>query len=84
MLPDPAEARAVAAAEPALARRALRRWLREAGGTGHPPSLAEVDRTLAVAAGAAVETSWRGADGCAVRAAGSGSSRDDAPVVSRR
>ena len=28
--------------------------------------------------------SWRAAGGCAVRAAGSGSSRDDAPVVSRR
>ncbi len=60
VLPDPAEARAVAAAEPALARRALRRWLREAGGTGHPPSLAEVDRTLAVAAGAAVGTELAG------------------------
>ncbi len=59
-LPDPADARAVAGADRALARRALRRWLREAGGTGHPPSLAEVDRTLAVAAGAAVGTELAG------------------------
>jgi tRNA(Ile)-lysidine synthase len=59
-LPDPADARAVARADRALARRALRQWLREAGGTGHPPSLAEVDRTLAVAAGEAVGTELAG------------------------
>jgi hypoxanthine phosphoribosyltransferase len=41
-----------------LARRALRSWLRAAdpGGEDHPPSLAEVDRVLAVAGGAAVAT----------------------------
>ena len=50
-LPDPTDARAVARAERPLARRAVRRWLREAGDGEHPPSLAEVDRTLAVAAG---------------------------------
>ena len=60
LLPDPADARAVAAAERPLARRALRRWLREAGDGEHPPSLAEVDRTLAVAAGAAVGTELTG------------------------
>jgi hypoxanthine phosphoribosyltransferase len=59
-LPDPADARAVAAAERPLARRALRHWLRVAGGGEHPPSLAEVDRTLAVAAGAAVGTELSG------------------------
>jgi tRNA(Ile)-lysidine synthase len=60
VLPDPADARAVAAADRVLARRALRRWLRQAGGGEHPPSLAEVDRTLAVAAGEAVGTELTG------------------------
>ncbi len=59
-LPDPADARAVAAADPVLARRALRAWLRAAGGGGHPPSLAEVERTLAVARGEAVGTELTG------------------------
>ena len=59
-LPDPADARAVAAADPVLARRALRAWLRAAGGGGHPPSLAEVERTLAVARGEAVGTELAG------------------------
>jgi hypoxanthine phosphoribosyltransferase len=59
-LPDPADARAVAAAPRPLARRALRRWLRAAGDDGHPPSLAEVDRTLAVADGSAVGTELTG------------------------
>jgi tRNA(Ile)-lysidine synthase len=44
---DPPRAAAIAALEPALARRALRQWL---GGT--PPSLAAVDGVLAVATGA--------------------------------
>ncbi len=54
-LPDPADARAVSAASRPLARRALRRWLRNADAKrdDHPPSLAEVERTLAVARGAA-------------------------------
>jgi hypoxanthine phosphoribosyltransferase len=59
-LPDPADAKAVAAAERPLARRAVRRWLRVAGEDEHPPSLAEVERTLAVAAGAAVGTELSG------------------------
>jgi tRNA(Ile)-lysidine synthase len=46
---DPTDARAVSAAHPTLARRAIRRWL----ATGHPPDLATVDRVLAVAAGTA-------------------------------
>jgi len=60
LLPDPTDARAVAAAERPLARRAVRRWLREAGAGEHPPSLAEVDRTLAVAGGAVVGTELTG------------------------
>ena len=67
-LPDPADARAVAGARRPLARRALRRFLREAGGGGHPPSLAEVDRTLAVAEGAALGTELAG--GARVRRTG--------------
>jgi hypoxanthine phosphoribosyltransferase len=60
LLPDPTDARAVARAERPLARRALRRWLREAGGGEYPPSLAEVDRTLAVAVGTSVGTELTG------------------------
>ncbi len=61
-LPDPADARAVARTSRPLARRALRRWLRAsaADGGGHPPSLAEVDRVLDVAAGGAVGTELSG------------------------
>ncbi len=84
-LPDPADARAVAKADRPLARRALRRWLRESGDGEHPPSLAEVDRTLAVAAGAAVGTELAGGRPRAPdRAVGSGWSRHGAPVVSPR
>jgi tRNA(Ile)-lysidine synthase len=45
---DPTDARAVAAAEPALARRALRSWI---GAGGYPPDVATVDRALDVARG---------------------------------
>jgi tRNA(Ile)-lysidine synthase len=45
---DPLDARAVAAADPVLARRALRGWLTEAG---YPPDAAAIERVLAVAAG---------------------------------
>lgn len=57
---DPTDARAMAAAPVALARRAVRRWLvtAEVGGGdiggdigGHPPDLATVERVLAVARG---------------------------------
>ncbi|HET9291364.1 MAG TPA: TilS substrate-binding domain-containing protein, partial [Actinomycetes bacterium] len=54
---DPADARALAAAPPALARRAVRAWLRVAGPGGpehHPPDAAAVARVLAVAGGEAV------------------------------
>ena len=50
---DPTDARALAAAPPALARRAIRRWLRaEVGGDEcHPPDAAAVERVLDVARG---------------------------------
>lgn len=49
---DPTDARALAAAPVALARRAVRRWLT----LDHPPDLATVDRVLAVARGDAAAT----------------------------
>jgi tRNA(Ile)-lysidine synthase len=50
---DPTDARALAAAPPALARRAVRRWLRD-GPELHPPDRATVERVLAVARGGPV------------------------------
>lgn len=49
---DPRDARALAAAPVALARRAVRRWLRG----DHPPDAATVERVLAVARGEAAAT----------------------------
>lgn len=46
---DPTDARALVSAPPALARRAVRRWLT----TTHPPDAATVERVLAVARGEA-------------------------------
>ncbi len=58
-VPDPADAGRLVAAPRPLARRALRRWLR--GSNDHyPPSLAEVERVLAVAAGQATATELAG------------------------
>jgi tRNA(Ile)-lysidine synthase len=52
---DPTDAKALAAAHPVLARRAVRGWLRRGGDPEqHPPSAAEVARVLAVAAGEVV------------------------------
>jgi tRNA(Ile)-lysidine synthase len=54
---DPTDARALAAAPAALARRAVRTWLRSSGPGGperHPPDAAAVARVLAVAQGHAV------------------------------
>jgi len=48
---DPTDARALAAADPAVARHAVRRWLTE---DGYPPDAAAVERVLAVARGDAV------------------------------
>jgi len=50
---DPTDARALAAAPVALARRAVRRWLRSFSDDGHPPDAAAVERVLAVARGSA-------------------------------
>lgn len=49
---DPTDARALAAAPVALARRAVRRWLTQS----HPPDAATVERVLAVARGDALAT----------------------------
>lgn len=54
---DPCDARALAAAPPPLARRAVRGWVRGAGPGGperHPPDAAAVERVLAVARGDAI------------------------------
>jgi tRNA(Ile)-lysidine synthase len=54
---DPCDARALAAAPPPLARRAVRRWLRTGGPGGdeqHPPDGATVERVLGVARGESV------------------------------
>lgn len=56
---DPCDARALAGAPESLARVAVRRWLRPAGG-GHPPSAAGVGRVLDVARGRAVATELPG------------------------
>lgn len=45
---DPSDAKALSRADPALARRAVRRWLTVAG---YPPDVAAVERVLAVARG---------------------------------
>ena len=68
--PDPQDARVVARLPLALARRSVRQWLRDSPGTGtatatatatgYPPSLAEVERVLTVAAGGAVGTEISG------------------------
>jgi tRNA(Ile)-lysidine synthase len=47
---DPTDARALAAAPPPLARRAIRAWLRSTD-ERHPPDAAAVERVLAVARG---------------------------------
>ena len=70
-VPDPTDARSLAGVARPLARRAVRRWLRQAvgapsiGGTAgpedrYPPSLADVDRVLDVASGSAVATEVTG------------------------
>ena len=49
---DPTDARALAAAPVALARRAVRRWLTTSAASGHhPPDAAAVERVLSVARG---------------------------------
>jgi hypoxanthine phosphoribosyltransferase len=63
MVPDPLDARAVAGMPVPLARRTVRQWLQSEGvdaGSAYPPSLAEVERVLLVAAGQAVATEISG------------------------
>ena len=63
---DPTDARAIAVAPPALARRALRNWLKqELDGEQHPPSAVAVERVLGVARGEATATDV--ANGVSVR-----------------
>ena len=50
---DPCDVKALVGAHPVLARRAVRRWLREKDAEGHPPSAGTVERVMAVAAGQA-------------------------------
>lgn len=60
-LSDPTDARALAAAPPSLARRAVRSWLRgHTDAERHPPDLAAVDRVVAVARGEAAGTELPG------------------------
>jgi tRNA(Ile)-lysidine synthase len=57
---DVGDARALADAPIALARWAVRRWLRAQTASEHPPSAAAIDRVLAVARGDAVATEIEG------------------------
>jgi len=57
---DPLDARSVAALPVALARRSVRQWLRASDPGDYPPSLAEVERVLAVASGSVVATEIAG------------------------
>lgn len=65
---DPSDARALSSAPPALARRAVRSWLRTHDPDGHPPDLSAVERVLAVARGEAVAAQVSG--GIEVRRSG--------------
>lgn len=60
---DPTDARALGAAPPVLGAVAVRNWLRGCSPDWHPPSLATVERVLAVARGEATGTEvgggWR-------------------------
>ncbi|MEJ5256281.1 MAG: tRNA lysidine(34) synthetase TilS [Acidimicrobiales bacterium] len=60
---DPTDARALAGAPPVMSAVAVRNWLRGCSPEWHPPSLATVERVLAVAAGEAKGTEvgggWR-------------------------
>lgn len=57
---DVTNAAGLSAAPVALARRAVRAWLRSSSADGQPPTAAEVERVLAVARGAAVATEVQG------------------------
>lgn len=53
---DATDAKAVAAAHPALAQRAIRNWIESSWGRGYPPDARSVQRVLEVARGASVST----------------------------
>lgn len=57
---DPTDARGLADAPPPLARRALRRWLRQLDPEHHPPDAAGLARVLAVARGEILATEVAG------------------------
>lgn len=57
---DPTDALALAAAHPALARRAVRNWISDTWSRPHPPSGGSVERILEVARGSAVSTQIEG------------------------
>lgn len=57
---DPTDAAALAGGAKALARRAVRRWLRACSPEGHPPDADAVERVLAVARQEAVATEVAG------------------------
>lgn len=57
---DPTDAKALAAADPALARRAIRNWIMRTWSRGHPPGGGSVERVLEVARGSAVSTQIEG------------------------
>ena len=57
---DPTDARAVAAAPPVLARRALRTFITEGWSRPHPPSVDTVERALEVARGHATSCDLEG------------------------
>lgn len=50
---DPTDAKALAQADPVLARRAIRSWIEREWSVGHPPDAAAVERVLDVARGVA-------------------------------
>ena len=60
---DPTDSQALREASPAVARHAVRAWLRDCSDQRHPPDAATVDRVLAVAEGTAkateVGSGWR-------------------------
>jgi tRNA(Ile)-lysidine synthase len=60
---DPTDAHALRVASPAVARHAVRAWLRDCSDQRHPPDAATVDRVLTVAEGSAKATEvgggWR-------------------------
>ncbi|MEM7093440.1 MAG: tRNA lysidine(34) synthetase TilS [Actinomycetota bacterium] len=57
---DPTDARQLAAAHPALARRAIRNWITSMWDRDHPPGGESVERVLHVAQGRAVSTQIEG------------------------